>query len=105
MKDEAERDKYYENVHLEIKFEVDDVRKNDEVHYLVFQFICNFDNLAFHGLGEEDEGENAVEKNCQTKNHVVKNKDATLVSQECHHSFEVGIGVKKMVIDRVEEDC
>lgn len=44
MKDEAERDKYYENVHLEIKFEVDDVRKNDEVHYLVFQFICNFLN-------------------------------------------------------------
>ena len=42
MQDEGEGDKNNQHVHLEVKFEVYYIGQDDEVYYLVLEFVCYF---------------------------------------------------------------
>ena len=53
---------------------------------------------------KEEIGEDAVDKDGQTKDHIVEDEETTLIREVGHHGFEVGFRVEKVVLDSVDED-
>ena len=63
----------------------------------------NYDDLAFHSLAEEDQGEKSICEDGKAEDHVVKHKEAALIGEVGHEGLEVGVGVDEVVLDSVEE--
>lgn len=63
----------------------------------------NYNDLTFHSLAEEDQGENSVGEDSKAEDHVVKHKEAALIGEVGHEGLEVGVGVNEVVLDGIEE--
>ncbi len=63
-----------------------------------------YEYLSFHGVDEEDEGEQFVEDDSQAEDHIVENEDASLIREVSHDGFEVGVWAGEVVADCVGED-
>lgn len=98
MKDESKDDEHYQKVHLEVKFQFDQVSQDDQVYYLTLQLVRNFlhqsqlyNNFSLHRLSEKDPAQHLVTHYCKTHNHIVQDKNTPLVCLVGHHSLKVTI--------------